>query len=315
MNGASKLILLMVIALGVCEAGVAQTPAPPSPEPFAGEFQKYLAAPKEKVFAAAIDVAGGGWATGYASGNLLIEEAEAAALANCQGNARLYRVTAQCEVIARNDTRVKPTPVIEYATKWVNGIPFIIGTLGELQVWVTVYSGGDPQALIYLVNGGSQPITFLPDRIRALDMGSTRIYVTTFSAAEYEKKVRNKQAWQSFFYGLAAGIGNKPQPQTSRVEITGPHGTFYSGRITSWPSAADYAAARERREARLSAMTAQLQASFTAMAATLARNHTLDPGSYYGGVVHFSRLKGQAVALEIPFGGLVFHSTFTLPGR
>lgn len=217
---------------------------------------------------------------------------------------------------------------IEYEVRWANGTSFVIGSTADLQVWVAFTAGRDAQALVYIVNASDRRITFTPESIQATAVRSTkagvsRLPVSTFSAPDYERKVRNKQAWQAFLYGAAAGLANQPQPQQesfsggySSYRPFQPgsqlHGSFY-GQITRWPTAADYAAARDRTAAQVNVMGEQLRASFDAMAATLMRTHTLEPNSYYGGIVHFERFRGQRVTLTIPFGGSVFVTEFTLP--
>jgi hypothetical protein len=217
---------------------------------------------------------------------------------------------------------------VEYEVRWANGTAFVIGSTEDLQVWVAFAAGRDPQALVYIVNASDRRITFAPESIQATAVRSTnaglsRLPVSTFSAADYERKVRNKQAWQAFLYGAAAGMANQPQPQQESVSGgyssyrqlqpgSQLHGSFY-GQITRWPTAADYTAARDRTAAQVNAMGEQLHASFDAMAATLMRTHTLEPNSYYGGIVHFERFRGERVILTIPLGGSVFVTEFTLP--
>ncbi len=219
-------------------------------------------------------------------------------------------------------------PAIAYENRWTNGTAFVVGSTDDLQLWVAFTIGRDPQALVYVVNASDRRITFSPESITATAVrttreGVTRASVKAFSAADYEKKVRNKQAWQAALYGAAAAMANQPQPQhgtfSGGYSAYRPYqpgaqvvGSFY-GQITRWPTAADYAAARERTGAQIQAMGDQLRASFDAMSATLMRTHTLETGSYYGGVVHFSRFRGERISLAIPLDGHLFQVDFTLP--
>lgn len=219
------------------------------------------------------------------------------------------------------------TPV-NYEVHWVNGTNFVVGSASDLQLWVAFVTGRDPQALVYLVNATERSITFAPESITAIAGQATRKGFTTtavkvFSAPEYERRVRNKQAWQAALHGAAVAIANQPQPQSStfsgnysayrpyqpRSQI---HGSFY-GQITRWPTAADYAASWERSAAQMQAMGDQLRTSFDAMAASLMRTHTLSSGTFYGGVVHLARFRAERVGLTIPFGGAVFQVEFTMP--
>jgi hypothetical protein len=59
-------------------------------------------------------------------------------------------------------------------------------------------------------------------------------------------------------------------------------------------------------------MNAQLQSSFDAMAQTLARRHTLPPGSYYGGIVRFRKKRAVQYQVSVPFGERVFVATFNV---
>lgn len=118
-------------------------------------------------------------------------------------------------------------------------------------------------------------------------------------------------------------MANQPQPQISTFQ--GSYSSYqpfrpgsqvsgsFSGQITTWPTAADYAASQERTAAQIQAMGSQLQASLEAMTSTLMRTNTLDPDTYYGGIVHFARFKGSKILLEIQFGGEVFNVYFTIP--
>lgn len=332
-------------------------------QPFESAFQTYLLQPGIKAFAVAMDSGGGwayGYSQGASSGDAQraalarcrLVKVDHPVAADCQiiavdgpsirQRAR-YIVDPKMESAilstaafdwtnplgsALGPTGTQHRQAINYELRWANGTAFVIGSTEDLQVWVAFTAGRDPQALVYVVNASDRRITFAPEAIRATAVRSTksgvsRLAVGTFSATDYEKKVRNKQAWQAFLHGAAAGMANQPQPQ--RESFSGGyssyrpfqpgsqlHGSFY-GQITRWPTAADYAAARERTAAQVNAMGEQLRASFDAMAATLMRTHTLEPNSFYGGIVHFERFRGERVILTIPFGGSAFVTEFTLP--
>ena len=303
-------------------------------EPFQPEYQKYLSQADFKAFAVAIDDTGA-WACGYGYRARTEQEAKALALSECQKRAHSLLVSANCKLIAVGGVRIAGASPQEvavgatYEVKWVNGTSFVVGTSGSLQLWVAFTVGHDPQGLFYLVNGSDIPlITFFPEAIkatvtRAEKKGTTQTPVRVYGAAEYEKKVRTKQAWQAALFGAASALANQPQPQTTTVQgrynstqIFHPEnqvlGTF-SGQITSWPSASDYAAAQERSNAQIEAMASQLHASYRAMASTLLRTNTLEPGTYYGGIVHFGRVKGSKIVLNVPYGGATFIVSFTLP--
>lgn len=198
-----RVVLAIVVAASCARVCFGADP------PFEAEFEKYLVLPDVKAFAVAID-ASGSWACGYGYGSQTIEHAEKIALAECEKSVRKHLVEAACEVIALGKSKIKEPNVphatgeddksrVTYEVRWVNGTSFVIGSAEDLQLWVAFTTGRDPQALLYLVNGTSQHVTFSPESIRAIAVrskrkGVTRTPVNTFSATEYEKKVRTKQA-------------------------------------------------------------------------------------------------------------------------
>ncbi|KAB2848302.1 MAG: hypothetical protein F9K44_11205 [Hyphomicrobiaceae bacterium] len=320
-------ILFAGSIVALCSVAIA------SEDPFAAEYRKYLDLPDVKAFAVAVEDSGA-WVAGYSWAAQNVKDAETRALTECRSQAaRELLIAAECEIIAVGNARIiepSPSPAsdVVYEVRWVSGTSFVIGATEDLQLWVAFTTGRDPQAFLYLVNGGEEPITFAPDRIRTTAgslgrKGLSRAPVRVFSASEYEKKVRTKQAWRAALHGAAVGLANQPRPRTSSYQ-----GTFdahqplradsytygsFAGQITHWPSAADYAAAGQRSAAQIHAMDRQLQASFQAIAQSLLRTHTLMPGSYYGGIVHVARFRGQKLLLEIPFGDEVFRVNFTMP--
>jgi hypothetical protein len=77
----------------------------------------------------------------------------------------------------------------------------------------------------------------------------------------------------------------------------------FSGTLTRWPTHAEIRAERDRRNAQVQAMAAQIQDSYQAMASRLIRLHHLPPGGFYGGVLHFDKSAfAEGYVLEIPFG-------------
>lgn len=221
-----------------------------------------------------------------------------------------------------------PSAQVSYEQRWVEGTSFVVGTTSELQIWVAFTTGPDPQALLYFTNGSDQSTTVFPTSISATSVkessrGSVEAAVTVLGPEDYERKIRNKQAWEALLFGAATALANRPQPQTttyqggvSMYQANRPRneweGTYY-GQITVWPTSADYAAASARSAAQIDAMGEQLRASYAAMTTSLLRNHTMPPHSFYGGIVHFERFKAQRINLAIPFGGTVFNVYFTLP--
>jgi hypothetical protein len=299
-------------------------------EPFAADYAKYSGMPGFKAFALAVDDSGA-WATGYGYGAGTIDQAKQLAIQQCQQGVVRFVVRSPCRIIALGDERVAEVewPDLSrgpsYEARWVDGTSFVIGSKDNLQLWVAFTIGNDPQALLFLANGGSEPITFSPEAIRAAATrttrkGTTRTHVRVFGPTEYEKSVRTKQAWRAALHGAAVALSNQPRPRTTTFEgqqvIQQPgalpfHGS-YTGTLTTWPSAADYAAANQRTAAQIQAMTGQLHASYDAMSSSLLRTHTLLPGTYYGGIVHLAKFKGDSILLEIPFGREVFRTNFSI---
>jgi len=305
-------------------------------------FNTYLGLTGAKAFAVAEDD-DGAWTAGYSSGHNYDSEAVADALKRCNSMLAEYGVNAPCEIVAqgielvdRRDRReiaaslTIPTDsrIVLYDKIWVEGIPFFFAKTRDLQVWMVFAKAKDPFALVYLVNGSSRPITFVPESIQARSLKITRkksiaTPLKTFSAREFEKKVRNREAWMSAFHAMAVALANQPGAQTSTFNgsYNGSYSTTgaptyargtYTGTITRWPSSADYAAAYERTAAQVQAMSDQLSSSFESMASTLMWTHTMQPESYYGGIVHFERFKGDQVWVKVPFASEVFEFGFSI---
>ena len=309
-------------------------------EQFLADVEEYSSLPDTKVFALAEDGMGA-VAWGYSYGAASVEEGAASALSYCAEQAKKHAVNAECQLIAIGNSLIsapssseeqsavpvtKPQDVV-YQEQWVEGTHYYVGIAGELQVWVSP-NAKESEALIFLVNGSDTTVTFAPENIllraeKSARQGNPRIQLEVFGAERYEKKVRNQQAWTAALYGLAAGMANTPQPQTSTYSgsynsnyyspgysnVYG-SGTFM-GNVTTWPSASDYAESNARTQAQVQAMGSQLKASFEAMAATLMRTHTLMPGSYYGGVVHHKKKKADRYFMTVPFAGTAFEFEFT----
>ncbi len=220
------------------------------------------------------------------------------------------------------------TAPISYGVRWVEGTSFVVGATSELQLWVSFTTGRDPQALFLFTNGSERTTTIYPGAITALAIqeskkGPIATAVAVLSPEDYERKIRTKLAWEAALFGAAAALANRPQPQSlayqggfSAYQPDRPRndwqGTYY-GQITVWPTAADYAEANARTGAQLNAMGEQLRSSYVAMTSSLLKNQTMDPHSFYGGVVHFARFKGEKIQLDIPFADAAFRATFTLP--
>lgn len=253
------------------------------------------------------------------------------------------------EVPEANAVRDRPEPHaagISYEVQWIEGTSFVIGTAedGDLQLRVSFTAGRDTQAFVYLANGTGRSITFDPSTITATSFKRESQRVSSaplrvFGPEEYEKKVRTKQAWSEALNAIAAGMAAHADTKPTTTSYSGatahsgdfsarshsPLGTSVtgsfsgttssSGVITNWPSAAERNAAIDRRFAQARAIEEQHKASYQAMAASLARKHTLGPGTFYGGIVHLSRARGDKVQLRVPFGGEMFVVEFTLPGK
>jgi hypothetical protein len=219
---------------------------------------------------------------------------------------------------------------VDYEQRYINGKFFIIGTEGDLQVWASTSRDKELEILLYITNGSERAITFIPEAVLvdAVKMDKKkdaveRKHLRTFTAEEYEKKIGKRQMWEALGNAMAASMANQPQAQTATVTggynsstysngYTGYTNTYgnYSGTITIWPSSADYAAANARTQAQIQAMSAQLNASFRAMQATLLRPHTLLPKSYVGGIVYAEKGKADGYVIRVPFGDSNFDFAF-----
>jgi tetratricopeptide (TPR) repeat protein len=208
----------------------------------------------------------------------------------------------------------------KYETRYVNGTMFQVATQGDLQVWMACWKGSELQAMLYVVNGTDQTITFFPEQVRveSVRKDGSRSPLKTFSAEQYERKVSNANAWKAFATALGQSGQNQPQPQTTytsgRYKVSDYSGNSvngsYHGTITRWPTQADYAEAEARNNARTEAMVSQLSSSFRAISSTLMRTQTLDARSYYGGVVYMKQ-SGKHYVMTVPLGGSEFQFSFS----
>jgi hypothetical protein len=78
---------------------------------------------------------------------------------------------------------------VTYENRWVNGINLVIATAGDMQVAVAMWPD-QPRALIVLMNGSNEPVTFLPQEVVAEAIqtdanGTQRSFLGTYSAEEY----------------------------------------------------------------------------------------------------------------------------------
>jgi tetratricopeptide (TPR) repeat protein len=213
----------------------------------------------------------------------------------------------------------------KYETRYVNGTQFQIGTQGDLQVWMAVWKGEGLQAMLYVVNDSDQPITFFPeqiavDAVRKGRSGPRDQRLKTYSAEQYEQKIRNHNANAQLLAALGtfAKALNTPEGETYRTEgnydIRNQYGTrvgsaSYSGTTTRLPSAANREASLDRARAEGEALRAQLETSYQAIAQNLMRTNTLDPNTYYGGMVYMNK-SGKDYVMTVPFGDTSFQFSF-----
>lgn len=144
----------------------------------------------------------------------------------------------------------------------------------------------------------------------------------TFSAEEYEQRIRKRNANSAMLAALGAWASrpNSPQGESygteGRSETRDEYGartgsTSYSGTITRQPSAADADRTRDRERDRAEALPARLDASFQSIAQNLMRTQALDPSTYYGGMV-YSNKDGEDYIVTVPLGEKSFQFRFTL---
>jgi len=218
----------------------------------------------------------------------------------------------------------------QYDSKYVQGQYFTIGRKGDNQVWLCASKGATVDLLVYITNGSDHSVTIMPEQIRVesiLGKGDkqTRQQMKTYSASQYESKLRNANAWRLALAGFASSMANQPQPKATSVSggyygnSSGSYGSntysgSYYGTITEYPNTKDYADARARTNAQMSHLQGQLETSFDQMTQNLMRSHTLDPQSFYGGVVHAQKWTDDYV-VTIPFDGEEYEYFFTFKKR
>lgn len=211
---------------------------------------------------------------------------------------------------------------IQYHNQIVNGRTFQVGTYGDIQIWNHLTIGKELELATYVVNGSGQSVLFDPERIKVVALRpqreqNQRTELTTFSAAEYEKKVSRRNAWILGLSAVGTGLSNLPSAQTSSVSgtyttygSTGSGWGSFNGRITTWPTAQDYSAANARTQAQISLMQGQLESSLLEVSNSLLRVHTMMPNSYYGGIVYVKKRKAESYKVSIPFDGMIFDFTW-----
>jgi len=296
----------------------------------------YFALPGSKAMALAIAGEAAAWGFSYSAST----EADArdVALRECESQRQRQSIGSACRVILVGDTRIDavvPEPVAAaprvgafptYSVRWVNGTAFQVGALDSVQVWVSLSEDRD-HVLVFVINGTPGPFTFEPASMTFTGerKDGQRATLTTYSAADYERKVRRRQILPRALGAFAAGYSSVPQPQTATVQgnatgtatVWGPNGWatgqasgFYSGTVTTYPSAEDYARARERAAAQTRAMEERLASEFQAVASTLARTQTVDTQAHYGGAVYFEKYRGNRLTVEVPVAGRTFSFEF-----
>jgi len=315
---------------------------------FKRDVAHYRTLPEAKALALAADENGAVW--GWASEHGSIDEALRAAADQCQAQAALHGVEADCRIVMignspvaaggssggggavpsqvpsapsspqgieapEHDPSQETEDAVVYSEQWVEGRRFHVASSGETQVWFSLDPGDRSRALVYVVNGEDRPVTLDPGGIRAsywkLSKPEDRHPVLAYSAEEWARRVRRKQAFAAAMAGVAAGLNSVPQPQTSyyqgRATAWGPGGSAtanYYGTVTTWPTWQDYANAQARSQAQLRAVGEQLRESYAALTSNLLQRHTLESKGYYGGVVHFqSKIRGDRAFVRVPFAG------------
>lgn len=226
-----------------------------------------------------------------------------------------------------------PTPdrsPAQYETRYVNGTLFQIGTSGDLQVWIAVSlepegwgTSGQLDAMLYVVNDSEGMITFFPERVTVEAVKQTRNGpkiepIKTFSAEQYEQKVRNNNIGAAF---LATDFSHLNDSEGSTSHTRGSYdvrdasgrtvgSVTYSGTTTREPTAAEKQASVDRAQAKREALRDRLDASYQAMTRNLMRTHTLSPHTYYGGMVYMTQRGKKLYAVTVPFGGKDFEFSF-----
>lgn len=235
---------------------------------------------------------------------------------------QLFLQVGMVGMVSENDERIayakKRRDGPQYDSKYVQGQYFTIGRKGDNQVWLCAEKSSTVDLLVYITNGSDHSVTIMPEQIRVesiLGKGDkqTRQQMKTYSASQYESKLRNANAWRLALAGFASSMANQPQPKTTSVSggyygnSSGSYGSntysgSYYGTITEYPNAKDHADAQARTIAQVSHLQGQLETSFAQMTQNLMRSHTLDPQSFYGGVVHAQKWTDDYV-VTIPFDG------------
>jgi tetratricopeptide (TPR) repeat protein len=219
----------------------------------------------------------------------------------------------------------------KYETRYVNGTMFQIGTQGDLEVSMALSlepegwgTSGQLDAMVYVVNDSERPVTFFPEKVvveavKQTEDGPKIERIKTFSAEQYEQKVRNHNIGTQF---LATDFShlNDSQGSTSRTQgnydVKDSYGRnvgsiSYSGTTTREPTAAEKQAALDRAQAKREALRDQLDASYQSMAQTLMRTHTLDAHTYYGGMVYMNQRGKKVYVVTVPFGEKNFQFSFS----
>jgi hypothetical protein len=166
-----------------------------------------------------------------------------------------------------------------YATRWIEGTLFTIGTTPKHQVsvgWITetwqgTVGGLEPHLFVILVNRGEAPVTFDPDTIRVwarADRGDEPL--RTYTVAECESEIRNKATMRQ---SKGSRVNGTPPFERPPSPVFSPS---VGGR---WPGK---------------------------VAQGLMKMHTLEPGATYKGVVYLKKTRASALRVEVKVGDDVF---------
>ncbi|MCX7895320.1 MAG: hypothetical protein N2447_05110 [Thermoanaerobaculum sp.] len=211
-----------------------------------------------------------------------------------------------------------PLPTYEsheatYTSLVVQGETMLVGMTDGYAVGVILYNK-PLRAFVVFVNLSEKTELVGPglvylEALYPLGRGQFRSqFVGTYTAEEYEAKVRNEQAWAAALYGLAAGLANMPQASSTYVSGSTPYGSFY-GVATTYPTTQQYLAGAMAAQAQTQAFVAGLDADFQYLQSVLLRKNTLFPKKFVGGVVYFEARKAPFYHLYVWFGPkcFVFH--------
>lgn len=216
-----------------------------------------------------------------------------------------------------------------YSTRWDHGLRFEVGATTRHEVWIGLRPELDlaakgpkePCLIVIVANPGGEAVTFDPGSLRVSAHSERRDRpLRVLSADKVEKMARSRNARNAARSGWSSSQGSIPPPRAVLGNTSPTGGTSWVAPAPMYSSGIDFgssyrgsnAATPDKSAAEpVAAMGKGLPSTMAAIASTLMRPRTLDPGTFYGGLVFVSKSSASVIRVEATIGDDEFR--FELP--